>query len=403
MRKEVVVVGAGPAGSTAAKNLAENGIDVLLIDKATFPRDKPCGGGIPMKVLKRFSYLKNSDLIESFSYGGAVYSSSLRYKIEIEKEKPIIAMVHRDKFDAGLVDIAIEKGADFIGGKAVKNIKISSDKAKITVNDGSTIDAEIVIGADGFKSIIRKKSELNPKKEYFAVCIFEEYPMSSKTVTKWFTEKRSVHIFLKILGMRGYGWSFPKKDSVNIGVGEYQFLGRSNEDKKNLTDLYKSFLSLLKNQKIIPKDLKIKKLQGGGFLIWPLKKTYADRVLLCGDAAGFVNPTTGEGIYNAMTSGEIASGVIINSLEKEDTSKNFLSKYQKIWKNDFGRDLKLLSRSTNRWGIENETFIKRISQDNKLAEMCLDVMTGEKSIYQMRWKIARRYISAVLKEKIKRK
>ena len=104
-----------------------------------------------------------------------------------------------------------------------------------------------------------------------------------------------------------------------------------------------------------------------------------------------------------MTSGEIASGVIINSLEKEDTSENFLSKYQKIWKNDFGRDLKLLSRSTNRWGIEIETFIKRISQDNKLAEMCLDVITGEKSIYQMRWKLARRYISTVLKEKIKRK
>lgn len=403
MNPEVVVVGAGPAGATAAKNLAERGLNVLIIDKEKFPRDKPCGGGFPMRVLKVFPYIKKYDLIESYSYCGVVYSSSLKYKVKTEKKTPIVAMVHRNKFDTGLLDIAVDKGAEFLGGKAVKNIKISSDKVQIELKDGSTIDSEIVIGADGHTSITRKKTNLNPTNPYIAVCIYQEFPMDEKIITDLFTEKRNIHIFLRILGLRGYGWVFPKKNSVNIGIGEYRILKGLNENKKNLKEVYSSYLSILKNLKIIKEDPKPKKLSGGGFLFWPPKKTYTDRVLLCGDAAGFVNPITGEGIYNAMVSGKIASKVIISSLENENTSESFLSKYQKMWKNDFGKDLKLLVKRTSRLGPDNENFIKRISQDEKFAEMCLDIMTGDKSIYEMRWKIIRKYLSIALKEKIKRK
>ena len=69
MNYEVAIIGAGPAGSTAAKFLSEKGVKVILIDKVKFPRDKPCGGGIPVRVLKKFKYLEEYDLIESYSYG----------------------------------------------------------------------------------------------------------------------------------------------------------------------------------------------------------------------------------------------------------------------------------------------------------------------------------------------
>ena len=85
MLYDVIIVGAGPAGSTAAKYLSEMNLNVLLIDKAIFPRKKPCGGGIPVQVLDKLPYLKNSDLIQSYSYGGQIYSSSSKFNININK------------------------------------------------------------------------------------------------------------------------------------------------------------------------------------------------------------------------------------------------------------------------------------------------------------------------------
>ena len=104
MKFDVTVVGAGPAGSTTAKFLAEKGVKVLLIDKDRFPRDKPCGGGIPLRTLKRFRYLKEEDdLIDSYSYGGYAYSPSLKYRVELQKNEPPLAMVIRKKFDHGFI------------------------------------------------------------------------------------------------------------------------------------------------------------------------------------------------------------------------------------------------------------------------------------------------------------
>ena len=105
MKYEVVVVGAGPAGSTAAKFLSEKGVKVLLVDKSKFPRDKPCGGGLPARVLKRFEYIK--DLIDSYSYGSYAYSPSLKFKMEFQQNDPFVAMILRNKFDYGLVKLAL--------------------------------------------------------------------------------------------------------------------------------------------------------------------------------------------------------------------------------------------------------------------------------------------------------
>ncbi len=106
MKYDVVVIGAGPAGSTAAKCLAENGIKVLLLDKSEFPRDKPCGGGLPTRVLKRFQYIE--PLIDSISFGSSTYSSSHRYRFDLIREKPLLLNVIRKDFDYGLVNLQVQ-------------------------------------------------------------------------------------------------------------------------------------------------------------------------------------------------------------------------------------------------------------------------------------------------------
>jgi len=392
------VVGAGPAGSTAAKFLSEKGFNVLLLDKEKFPRDKPCGGGMPIRVLNRFKYVKDEGLIESYSFGGFAYSSSLKYKAELQKNEPIVGMVLRKKFDYGLVKLAIENGTTFTTGKAVKDIKILKDKARILLNDGTNIESQIVIGADGVWSTISKKLGLNQGRKNIGMCLLQEYPMSSKTLDSFFGEKRLCHIHLSLQGIAGYGWVFPKKKHLNIGICDLKPMTDQSKDKTNLKEVYRNYFNILKESKIIPEDFKMGRVKGGALPLFPLEKTYFDRVILCGDAGGFINPLSGEGIYYAMSSGEIASRVITEALEAGDTSERFLSRYQEIWKNDFGKDIGLLLRSTKQLTKDPEKFIRLASRDEKLADILLGVLHGGLSIHEYRWKLISRYLYVYLKE-----
>jgi geranylgeranyl reductase family protein len=396
---DVVVVGAGPAGSTAAKFLSEESLKVLLIDKDKFPREKPCGGGLPSRVLNRFEYIKDEGLIDSYSFGGVVHSSNMEYKIEIEKDEHIVAMVLRKKFDFGLVKLAVDSGAILKDGTEVKDIKISKDKVKIFLDDGTSVDSEIVIGADGIWSAVAKKSGLSQKHKNAGMCIFQEYHVGKETLDKYFSKKRHCHIHIKLFGTPGYGWVFPKNEHLNIGIGEIKPMSNKLKGKTNLKEVFRNYMGILKENNIIPNNLKIGKIQGGALPISLLEKTYSDRVILCGDAGGFINPVSGEGIYYAMASGEIAAKVIVDALKSGDASERFLSRYQKIWKKDFGKDIKLFSRSAKRLTkTDNNKFFKLVSRDEKLTDMVLSVIHGGVSIHEYRWKLIRRYFYVYFKE-----
>ena len=396
MKYDVVVVGAGPAGSTAAKCLAEKGINVLLIDKSKFPRDKTCGGGLPTRVWKRFPYIE--ELIDSVSYGSITHSSSLKYKFEFIRDKPLIVTVLRNEFDNGLVKIAVEKGATFFDGKQVTDIMIYDDKTTIQLDDRKKIEAQVVIGCDGIKSIVAEKSGFSQKDSKKCIGLLQEKSMTAKQLDTFFTEKRLVHLFIKTQGIAGYGWIFPKKKHINIGMGVFESVLDPSKPKINLKESYKKYIQLLKEKKILPNDFVVDNLTGGTLPVFPLKKTYSNRILLCGDAAGFINPITGEGIYYAMTSGEIAASVVAEALNVGDTSEKYLSNYQTFWKNDFGKDLKILGRFNNRWGTSSEKLVRFLSKDEKLAKLIVGVTGGQLSISKYRIKLLLRYIYVSLKD-----
>jgi len=396
MKYDVVIVGAGPSGSTAAKNLAENGKKVLIIDKQKFPRDKPCGGAIPTRVMKQFPYVE--EFIDSISYGSYTHSSSLKYTLKFVREKPFLATVIRKDFDDGLVKLAVNAGATFLNSKAVKDVTTQKDKVALLLDDNEKIEAEIVLGCDGMRSIVAEKTNLCKKMDDICICVVQEQPMTTQQLQKYFTDKKIVHLFIKTQGIAGYGWIFPKKKHINIGMGQFESAVDSSKPRPNLKESYKKYIKLLKEKKMLPKDFPIENVKGGTLPVFPLKKTYSDRVLICGDAAGFINSITGEGIYYAMASGEMAANVALESLDSDDMSSEFLSKYQDLWYDKFGKDLKLLGRFNKMWGTDSEKIVRLLSKDLKFAKLIVGITGGRISISRYRTKLITRYIYVLIKD-----
>jgi digeranylgeranylglycerophospholipid reductase len=307
-------------------------------------------------------------------------------------------MILRKKFDHALVKHAIDFGATFFEGKSATDIKISKDKARIFLQNGTKIESKIVVGCDGVWSTIAKKSGLLEGRKNIGMCVYKEYSLDKNTMDRYFGEKRICHIHMKPQGLVGYGWVFPKMKNVNIGIGQIQSSTIQTNPKLNLKRIFEDYIDLLKEKKIIPTELTIHRAKGGAVPISPLEKTYSDRIVLCGDAAGLINPISGEGIYYAMASGEIAADVISKSLAVENTSERFLSSYQNIWQNDFGRDLKLLSQTNKQWTKGPKRIVRLASMDEKLGNLAFSILQGEISISEYRWKLISRYLYVYLKD-----
>ena len=394
MRYDVTVVGAGPAGSTTAKLLAANGIKVLLLDKERFPRDKPCGGGIPARVLHRYPYIVNDTIIEAYSYGGTVYSPSLRFQINAEKETPIIATTLRRNFDAELVRFAREAGAVFQENVTVSDINITTEGVHVATAQGDGFDSSYLVGADGVHSFISKKTGLRSPGREQGICALQEFPVDADVLDRYYTVKRRCLVHARFKQMSGYGWVFPKKQHLNIGFGTIQPEAGSSQGL-NVRQCYEEYVKYLREQDLIPPGLPDVPVKGGATPTHPLEKTYADRLLLVGDAGGFINPLSGEGIYYAMSSGELAAQTLIEAIQSNQWSEAFLSRYQSRWKKDFGKDLNLVYQILQRGGLENRERVFEVAAQNKpLTDLLIGVMTGELGVNDNKYRLVRKFLFA---------
>ena len=307
-------------------------------------------------------------------------------------------MVIRKKFDMGLVQLAVDTGADFIDGRTVEDIKISKEKTKIILDDKTEVDSEIVVGADGVWSIVAKKSGLEHTQRKTGMCVVQEYNVGEEIIDRLFGKERMCYTHLEFRNIPGYGWVFPKKQHLNIGIVKLSPDINISKTKTNLLNIYRDYIKTLKKTRVIPENLEIGRCKGSAVPVAPLEKTYTNRVIVVGDAGGLINPISGEGIYYAMSSGKIAAQVISKSLEADDASEKFLSKYQENWKKDFGKDIETLLRSTKNMRNQTEKFLKLASRDAKLADIALGILHGGISIREYRWKLIRRYLYVIFKE-----
>ncbi len=397
MQCDIAIVGAGPAGTTAARFLAKKGFNVILTEKKQVPKEKICGGMLTPRVFERFADLrcKMKELVVSTSYGACLYPPSMKSNLQHTSTNPVVFMVLRKKFDYSLLQMAMDHGAELVTNR-VRSLIIKPDVAQILLDDNTTIESKVVIGADGVGSVVAKETGLSPilDNEKVAVCGVSELEIGEKAVETYIGERRPIYLFFGFDNTFGYAWLFPKRSCVNIGLGG--ILGKTKDVKGSFT----KFVGILKEKKLIPKNVQPKNFSTALIPVGgPIEKTYTDRVVLCGDAAGFVHPLTGEGIYYAMVSGEIASKVITKVMKCGEYTKRRLSEYQATWMEDFGKGL-MVDAKIQKWIIVNiqriaasgiqrrfglatrflELGTKIVRTDEKLKKMMIDLCVGEEAV-----------------------
>lgn len=292
---DCIIVGGGPAGSTALRQLAAAGVNACLIDKATFPRYKPCGGAISDLTARHLAF-DWSDTIEA-SLHTVHLALHFGNPLTVHSDTPFAHFVMRDRFDHLLLQEAANAGGHVHEGVKIQDIQIRPEGVEITT-EHARYSAPVLIGADGANSLVARQTGLFDSER--GIAIEAEIDVDPETFAPY---DDTVYINYGTPPW-GYGWVFPKDQRLSVGVATF----RSKRD-----GLKQSFETLLAQLKLdrFPKEVFGHPIPLGG----RNRAVQRDRVLLVGDAAGLNDPLSGEGIAHAVHSGKIAARHVIDTLE----------------------------------------------------------------------------------------
>jgi len=399
------VVGGGPAGALAALALARRGVNVLVLDKKRFPRDKPCGGGIRYGVYSRFH-----DLAETFRSKIAVHEihrvvmeSPGGHTVTASRDTPLYLTMRRTELDAALLAQARAAGARVRESARVTGLERVTGRIVVRCVDGSAERARIVIGADGVNSVVARAAGLTPGFPDAALAIdtMEETPLAELSMA----DPGSMYVAYGYKGRPGYGYVFPKADCVDFGVG-YMLPFYKQALSGPPYPHHARFLDEMAARGIVrgrsnPGNFKAYRLPLGG----PLTRTVADRVLLCGDAGGFVNAYTGEGIYYAMVTGRHAGEVAADALVYGDAGATRLAEYERRWREEIGDELadsvRIQRRLFNNPALA-DAIIRAAALDARLCQLFALIALGEASLRHHRLEMAWRFLLAKLRGRWRR-
>jgi geranylgeranyl reductase family protein len=309
LHTDVVVVGAGPAGTAAAIELREAGRSVIVIDKAVFPRDKCCGDGLTTLALRELDHLglDPGTITDWFDVQGvALRSPSGReVVVRLPTTGKYSAVAPRLQLDDALVQLARTHGADIRDGHGFQRLVEHSDHVTVSA-DGLEIDARYVVAADGMWSPVRKALGVNESGYLGEWHGFRQY---GRNVTGPASEQ--LYVWFEPDLLPGYAWSFPLPNGrVNIGFGVLRGAGRKGREMNEL------WIDLLRRPHIVD-------ALGPGFELeerhtaWPIPARIdhavltSGRVFFTGDAAMATDVMTGEGIGQALLTGRLAAEAIV--------------------------------------------------------------------------------------------
>ncbi len=304
---DVIVSGGGPAGASAARVLAGRGFSVALLDRAMFPRKKLCGGLLTWKsvrTLERVFGLDEAALKDQGLVDFEATSYSLLHrgrKVFRSQDIHPFLLVERTVFDHRLLTLAEEAGATVFQGTDATHC-IPATGVVATAN-GREFSAKFIIGADGANSRTRRSLGVNREAWYANLAQAVEFHIDRSKVPARYRDlaEPELHVgFIKA----GYGWVFPNRDQLCIGMCGLEKTGK---------DFHAHFQEFLAMLGLDPASVELKghPLPYGNWLGEPCQ----EKLLLAGDAAGFVEPLLGEGIFYALMTGRYAAEAVANALE----------------------------------------------------------------------------------------
>jgi geranylgeranyl reductase family protein len=390
MVRDLIVVGGGPAGAACARRAAQNGLDVLVLEREEHPRRKACGGGFRKALLDLLDF-DATPALDRKTCGSHLFSPS-RTKVVATLDMVTGYTVKRTVFDKLLLDKAAEAGAEVRQRVEVFNVDEETDHAVAETADGEMLKAKYLVGADGVNSRVARTTGIHCRwdDDTIGLCMEAGVPMDDSDIlriTQGPYGKDLVCIQIYFGGLQhGYAWCFPKKGEVSLGMGCLMPYA------KDLGVAWKKFIAEFEATYSVNVDLSDQTAMRVP-LAGPIDNTVSKRVMLIGDAAGFVSPATGEGIYYAIETGQIAADVTAGIIRGEINSTQ---EYQKRWKEGIGKQLDVANFLANLMfnSEENmERVIQLAARDDVMLEYMSELIGGMRPYTELRWDIMKRVVT----------
>lgn len=367
MESAIIIIGAGPAGSTLAYELASQGKEVILLDKAKFPRRKTCAGGLNLRALRLLPFSLDG-VVENY-ITGINFTHHLVSPVIRNHPEPFMVTVRRENFDNFLVQQAQSKGAIFL--EQIQWHSLYQDEIGVEIETSiGRLRGKFLIGADGARSQVARELGLQEGRTHI-LAFHSEIPSSL------FPEQTPniIHIDWGSV-KRSYAYLFPKNNYLALGVGGYQI------SALELRKYQRAFLfsHWQKEEENIP-------FSATGFFL-PLRKKrspiYKGRCLLIGDAAGLVDPFTGEGIYSAIRSAQISAPFLVEGLQKNWSDLHPCQEAIDHYLMPELESARLFREIFNLWP---SFFHKQVMQKDRWWVGMVKILKGEKSFTDVRKKL----------------
>lgn len=384
---DAIIVGAGPAGSSAAIYCNKLGLNTLLLDKSIFPRDKICGdalSGKSVKILEELDLLQDLDKLDGAIVNRIIFGNPNHSECELHLNKSLNKrhishgfVIPRKIFDNYLFKKASDV-SNVVSGFKVEDLiydksQVVGVKGKSNKGIHKKYFGNIVLGADGPYSIVSRRTGLyNSDMNYTAVglrCYYEN--------VEDLTDQIELHYVNETIP--GYFWIFPAGNKkANIGVGLLK--SRAKKKKYDLQQIMKQVINSKNFKHRFKNSNALEKPKGWNLPFGNTKReNHGNGFLLLGDAAGLVDPFTGEGIGNAMESGKIAADIVLKAKKINNFSNQILSGYDKVLWEYLGSELKTstLLLKLAHYRILLNFVIDRASRNKNIKNMISGMLADE--------------------------
>jgi geranylgeranyl reductase family protein len=356
---DLIIVGGGPSGAAAGRMAGSQGLKTLLIEKECFPREKPCGGALSEKALSFLDFELPPGIREKEIFGARLHFKNQIF--EGYKDFRLATMVTRSSFDNYLLKKAGETGIEIKTGERVLDFSEYEDRVEVHSKE-RMYQSKFAVIAEGAHGKLKNRIRKRDRKDQYGICLVADIEEENETIDNRLPGILEIHLGVIYMG---YGWVFPHDKYYSVGIGSF-----ARQWPETRTAMI-NFLS--KNGFNGNYRLRGHLIPAGGIK----RNNVSSRIILSGDAAGFVDPLSGEGIAYAIRSGQIAGEVIAGILLK-GKKPAALKDYEIICRDEFERNFRyafLMAKATHRF---SNVLYRAMKNSTESFDKFLEVQTMER-------------------------